>query len=185
MILDSLWLFTGATTGVGNSDGLTDSPTTGTQNSSNTIDLAGPALPASSSTPAGTPGRDLGIGDDPALKIMCLVTTSFSGGTSLQIGIAGAPDNGSGGQGSFTTIVTGQAVTEAALLAGVRLLDIDFPRTGPLAIDPPRFIRLSYVNAGTHTLGKLEATIVLDRNDQPVNVLNYLSGYPAGINIVN
>lgn len=185
MILDSLWLFTGGSGGVGNNDGTTDSPTTGTQNSSNVIDLAGPALPASFTSPAGGPGRDLGIGDDPALKLMVLVTTTFTGGTSLQIGFAGAPDNGSGAPGSYTTMVSGEIVTEANLTAGVRLFDIDYPRTGPLAPTPPRFVRLSYVSVGTHTAGKIEGLVVLDRNDQILNTNGVLSGYPAGITVSN
>jgi hypothetical protein len=185
MILDALWLFTGGSGGVGNNDGLTDSPTTGTQNSSNIIDLAGPALPPSGSTLGGTPGRDLGIGDDPALKLMVLVTTTFTGGTSLQIGFAGAPDNGSGSPGAYTTFAFGGVITEATMIAGVRLFDIDYPRTNPLAPEPPRFVRLSYVTVGTHTAGKIEGLVVVDRFDQIINVNNFPSGYPAGVVIAN
>lgn len=185
MILDALLLFTGGTTGVGNSDGVTDSPTTGTQNSSNVIDLAGPALPASFSSPAGGPGRDLGIGDDPALKLMVLVTVAFTVGTSLQVGIAGAPDNGSGAAGTYNTMASGEVCTEATLVAGARLLDIDYPRVGPLSVTPPRFIRLSYVSVGTHSTGKLEGLIVLDRSDQIESANAVLSGYPAGITVAN
>ena len=184
MILDSLWLFTGGTTAPGNSDGKTDSPTTGSQTSSNVIDLAGPALPASATGPA-VPGRDLGIGDDPALKLMVLVTVAVTSGTSLQINFQGAPDNGSGAPGSYTPMMYGQIVTEANLIAGVRLLDMDYPRTGPLAPDPPRFVQLGYVNVGTHVTGKIEGLVVLDRNDQIMNTNGVLSGYPAGINIAN
>ena len=184
MILDSLLLFTGGTGGVGNGDGVTDSPTTGTQNSSNVIDLAGPALPASQSSPFAAPGRDLGIGDDPALKLLVQVTTAFSGGTNLQVGFAGAPDNGAGSPGSFTTYVTGPTVTDTNMVAGVRLLEIDYPRPDPASV-PPRFVRLSYVNSGTHTAGKIEGTIVLDRFDQPYQSKGVTGGYPPGITIAN
>lgn len=185
MILDSLWLFTGGSGGVGNNDGKTDSPTTGAQNSSNVIDLAGPALPASFTSPAGGPGRDLGIGDDPALKLMVLVTTTFTGGTSLQINFQGAPDNGSGAPGSYTIMMSGEIVVEADLVAGVRLADLDYPRTGPLAPTPPRFVQLGYVSVGTHSAGKIEGLVVLDRNDQILNTNGVLSGYPAGITVAN
>lgn len=184
MILDSLWMFTGGSGSPGNNDGVTDSPTTGTQNSSNIVDLAGPALPPSATGPA-LPGRDLGIGDDPALKLMVLVTVAFTGGTSLQIGFAGAPDNGSGAPGSYTTMMFGEVVTEANLIAGVRLFDVDYPRTGPLAPTPPRFVRLSYVSVGTHSAGKLEGLVVLDRNDAPMYSNGVYSGYPAGITVQN
>lgn len=183
MILDSLLLFTGGAGGTGNGDGLTDSPTTGTQNSSNVIDLAGPGLPLSASSPA-VPGRDLGIGDDPAMKLMVLVTTAFSGGTNLQIGFAGAPDNGSGAPGSYTTYAFGPVVTDTNMIAGVRLFDIDWPRPDPLSV-PPRFVRLSYVTTGTHTAGKIEGTAVLDRFDQPYQSKGVTGAYPPGITISN
>ena len=187
MILDALLQWTGGSSAPGNNDGATDSPTTGTQTSSNIVDLAGPALPASQATApsAGTPGRDMGIGDDPALKILVQVTTAFASGTSLQIGFQGAPDNGSGAPGTYQTIVLGEVATEATLIVGSRLLDIDWPRTGPLNRDPPRFIQLQYVNAGTHTAGKLRGLAVLDRHDQVENNAAVLSGYPAGIVVAN
>lgn len=185
MILDSLLLFTGGSGGVGNNDGATDSPTTGTQNSSNVVDLGGPALPASFTSPGGGPGRDLGIGDDPALKLMVLVTTAFASGTSLQVNISGAPDNGSGAAGTYQILAAGQVCTEAVLIAGARVLDIDMPRVGPLNVTPPRFLRLGYVTVGTHTAGKIEGLIVLDRFDQIENTNAVLSGYPAGITVAN
>lgn len=183
MILDSLLFFTGGVGGTGNGDGLTDSPTTGTQNSSNQLDLAGPGLPASGTSPA-VPGRDLGIGDDPALKLMILVTTAFTGGTNLQVGFQGAPDNGSGIAGSFTTYATGPTVTDANMVVGVRLFDVDWPRPDPLSV-PPRFVRLTYVTSGTHTAGKIEGTAVLDRFDQPQQSKATSGGYPPGITIAN
>lgn len=183
MILDSLWLFTGGSGGAGNGDGVTDSPTTGTQNSSNIVDigiLSG--LPVSASGGGG--GRDLGIGDDPALKLMVVVTTAFTGGTSLSVAVATAPDAGSNTPGSYTTAVTGPVVTEANLIAGARILDIDYPRSAPGTV-PPRYVRLSYVTVGTHTAGKIEGLVVLDRIDQPEQTNAVLGGYPAGIIINN
>ena len=184
MILDSLLFFTGGTGGTGNGDGLTDSPTTGTQSSSNTIDLGGPGLPASGSAPA-VPGRDIGIGDDPAMKLMVLVTATFLTGTNLQVGFQGAPDNGSGGQGAFTTYATGPVVAVANLTAGVRLFDIDWPRPDPASV-PPRFVRLTYVETGSAmTAGKIEGTAVLDRFDQPQQSKGTVGAYPPGITIAN
>lgn len=192
MILDALWLFTGGSGGVGNNDGKTDSPTTGTQNSSNIVDLAGPALPASATPLGGTPGRDLGIGDDPALKLLVQVTTAFTTGTNLTINFQGAPDNGSGGVGGYNTYVTGPVIGQANLTIGQRLLDIDYPRTIVGAPEPPRFVRLGYVSTGSSWgAGALEGLVVLDRFDQIINVSStgtaggYLSGYPAGITIAN
>lgn len=182
MILDAYLLFSGGSTGVGNSDGATDSPTTGTQNSSNVIDL-GVVLGIPSYANGGG-ARDMGVGDDPALKLMVQVTTAFASGTSLQIQLAGAPDDGTGIPGSYTVMYTGPAVVEANLIVGARLADIDVPRVIPGQV-LPRFLRLNYVTVGTHTAGKIEGTIVLDRSDQIKGTTGALSGYPAGLNIAN
>lgn len=182
MILDAYLLFTGASTGVGNSDGATDSPTTGTQNSSNVIDL-GVVLGIPSYANGGG-ARDMGVGDDPALKLLVQVTTAFANGTSLQVQLAGAPDDGTGVPGSYTVMYTGPAVLEAALIAGARIADIDVPRVIP-GQALPRFLRLNYITVGTHNAGALEGTIVLDRVDQIKGTGGALSGYPAGLNVAN
>src|SRR6267154_293586 len=187
MILDGLLLFTGGSGGVGNADGRNDVPTTGTQTSSNIIDLgvgtaAQPALP---SFAAGGGARDIGIGDDPALKLLVQVLTGFAGGTSLQINAQGAPDNGSGAPGSFVIYASGPVVALASLIVGARLFDIDWPRPA-LDFPPPRFIQLGYVVVGTMSGGgAVQGYLVLDRHDLPENANAVLGGYPAGINIAN
>ena len=174
MILDSLLTFTAAS-------GNTDSPTTGTQYSTNIIDLGISGLPNSA---AGGGARDLGVGDAPALKIHVDVTTAFVSGTSLQILLQGAPDNGSGAPGSYTTMFSGAVVAEASLVIGARLADIDVPRVVP-GQPIPRYLRLAYVTVGTHTAGAIEGNIVLDRFDQLIGTGGALSGYPAGITVAN
>ena len=182
MIIDSLLLFTGGATGVGNSDSATDSPTTGTQASSNVIDLG--IVAGIPSYANGGGARDIGVGDDPSMKMMVAVTTAFASGTSLQVLLQGAPDDGTGIPGSYTTMYSGPVVLEAALIVGARVADIDVPRPVP-GQAMPRFLRLSYVTDGTHTAGKIEGTMVLDRNDQPGGTCGALSGYPAGLNVAN
>src|ERR1017187_780569 len=113
MIMDALLLFTGGAGGVGNADGATDSPTTGTQASSNVIDLGLVGIPASISGGGGGGARDMGIGDDPALKLMVNVNVLFAGGTSLGVILQGAPDSGTGTPGTYTTMYSGPVVTEA------------------------------------------------------------------------
>lgn len=184
MIIDALWNFTGATTGIGNSDGKTDSPTTGTQASSNVIDLgvgtvANPQIPSFAN---GGGARDVGVGYP--LKVLLNVTAAFTNGTSLQVLLQGAPDDGSGGIGSYTTMYTGPVVAEADLDIGARLADIDIPR--PVPGQPlPRFLRLSFVTVGTHTLGSVWGTVVLDRMDQPEQSNAVMGGYPAGLTVAN
>lgn len=167
MILDALLAFTASTTG--------DLPTTGTQNSSNVIDLG------ITSPQAGGTTRDMGIGDNPALKLVVQVLTTFASGTSLQLALQGSTDNV-----TFNNWWLSPAYAEAALNAGSRLYDMDMPRP-PDGIAIPRYLRMSYITVGTHTAGAIQAYIVLDRDDQFYSGTDnsILGGYPAGINVAN
>ena len=185
MILDSLLTFTGTGNGASGAPAAgqwTDAPTTGTQVSSNVIDLGLNGIPSSAN---GGGARDIAVGDDPMLKLSALVTTAFTGGTSLALALQGAPDNGSGAAGTWTTMWTSPAaVVEASLTVGTQLANVDVPR--PVPGQPrPRFLRLQYTTVGTHTAGALEAQIVIDRDDQPVGTTGLYGGYPAGINVAN
>lgn len=167
MIMDGGWQFSG-TAGI---PGSTDSPTTGTQFSNNTIDL-------------GPGARDLGIGDDPAAKLSVTVVTPFTGGTSLQVAVQGSTDNI-----SFVTMASGPVIAEANLIGGTHLFDIDLPRIiGPTYNNPgasqalPRYIRLAYISVGTHGAGSLFAAAGLDRHDHNVNYPSTHSTlFPAGV----
>src|SRR5437868_6700543 len=114
MILDNLLTFTGTSNGASGgitSGANTDAPTTGTQTASNVIDLGLSGIPTSAN---GGGARDIAVGDDPMLKLSVIVTTLFAGGTSLQLTLAGAPDNGSGAAGSYTVMWTSPAIVEAS-----------------------------------------------------------------------
>ena len=66
-------------------------------------------------------------------------------------------------------------------------MNIDFPRP-PAGIAIPRFVKLVYTIGGaTVTAGKVDANIVLDRDDQAYTGTNsgVLGGYPAGITVAN
>ena len=154
MIEDGALIFTGTP---GSTTANFDTPTTGTQQSTNVIDLVN--------------HRDMGIGDDPAIKLMCAVKTTFTGGTSLQVQFQKAPNAGGGTPGTYVTYAESAAVLEADLVAGRYLLPIDVPRPPPGA-PLPRYLRLQYVSAGTHGAGQLVGALVLDRADYVV--------YPAG-----
>lgn len=185
MILDAFLQFTGfpATGGIVVTGTNYDLPTTGTQNSSNIIDLHMAGIPVLANLQG---ARDMGIGDNPALKMLVQVVTAITGGTSLQVVLQGAPDNGSGAPGSYTNWWASPVYVEATLVAGARLYDMDLPRP-PAGVGIPRFLRLGYVSVGTHTAGALYAGIVLDRVDQPYSSTNNAipGGYPAGINVAN
>lgn len=186
MILDNLLTFTGTSNGAtgGITSGpQTDAPTTGTQVASNIIDLGvNNGIPTSAN---GAGARDIGIGDDPAMKLSVLVTTTFTVGTSLALELSGAPDNGSGAPGSYTVMwQSPAAVAEASLVAGAMLANVDVPRTIP-GQPLPRFLRLRFISVGTHSTGEVEANIVLDRDDQILGAGGIYSGYQAGITVAN
>jgi len=186
MILDGLLFFTG-TGSAAPSDSLVGA--IGTLTSANVLDLGISGLPPSS---AGGGARDLGVGDDPAMKVLAQLTaalTGTSGTTTLQVKIQGAPDNGSGLPGTWYDMILSPVytfVTGAQLgVAGQRLLEVDLPRY-PEGQPVPRFLRMQYIIAGAaSTGGALEATLVLDRFDQIGSQTGILSGYPAGVVIAN
>ena len=182
MILDNLLtfdnnlLFVAGTTGA-----------IGTQPSTNVIDLGiTSGIPASAQ---GGGARDIGIGDDPAMKLLVqVITTITSGGApTLQIALQGAVDNGAGAPAAFSTWWTSPAYALATLNAGSRLYDMDMPRP-PDGIAIPRFLRMAYIIAtATLTGGNISAFIVLDRDDQIYQSTDnsIMGGYPPGIAIAN
>lgn len=183
MIRDNLLVFTGTSNGASGgitSGGQTDSPTTGTQVASNIIDLGvASGIPSSAN---GGGARDIGIGYK--LPLFAEVTTAITGGTSLQLQVSGAPDNGSGAPGSYTALWTGPIIAEANLVAGAQLANNDVPRQIP-GVGPARFLELQFISVGTHGAGSVTAGIQLDRFDQVLGTTGALSGYPAGINVAN
>jgi hypothetical protein len=168
----------------------------GTLTSANVLDLGLGLVGGQSQIPTFAQGggaRDIGIGDDPAMKVLVeLITAATSAGTTtMQVQVQGAPDNGSGAPGTFTIMAQSDVITlvsagttAAAGLQGSHMFDIDVPRPKPgTAI--PRFLRLQYVMTGTGTGGSVESMIVLDRFDQIVSSAGFLSGYVPGITIPN
>lgn len=175
MILDNLLCFDSnvAITAVG-----------ATQNSSNIIDLhiTSPGIPILANLQG---ARDMGIGDDPALKLLVQVSAVFSGGTSMSVSLQGATDNGSGAPNAFTNWYTSPAYATATLVAGARLLDMDMPRP-PAGVAVPRFLKLVYTTVGA-CAGSVSAYIVLDRMDHMYQSTGnaVMGGYPAGIVVAN
>ncbi len=182
MILDNLLMF--------------DSPlaprnlaqVTGTYDSTNIIDLhiINGGLPVLANLQG---ARDIGIGDDPAMKLLVMVTTAFTSGGAgtLIVELEGATDNGSGAPNAFSVWWISPTYALATLVAGARLFDMDFPRP-PAGIAIPRFLKLQYVVGGaTFTAGQVIAGIILDRDDQPYQSTGNAvqGGYPAGVTVAN
>jgi len=182
MILDALLAFDTAYTFVAGTTG-----SIAAHDSTNIIDLGiTSGIPSSAS---GGGARDIGIGDDPAMKLMVLVTvTVTSGGAgTLAIALNGAIDNGAGLPAAFSAWWTSPTFALATMNAGSRLYDMDMPRP-PDGIAIPRFLKLVYtIGTATLTGGTLQSYIILDRDDQPYQSTDnsVLGGYPAGINVAN
>ena len=188
-ILDAYLWFTGTINGASagiTSTRLGDAPTTGTQVASNIIDLgvgssSNPAIPSPAN---GGGARDIGVGDAPSLKLLASVSVAFTVGTSLQLDLAGAPDDGTAAPGSYTVMWTSPAYAEADLDVGAQLgnVDITMVIAGQVL---PRFLRLRFITVGTHSTGVINAGIVIDRFDQIRGTDSALSGYQAGITVSN
>jgi hypothetical protein len=189
MILDAYLTFTGTINGATSTiaaSTLTDAPTTGTQYASNYIDIGvASGIPSSAN---GGGARDLGIGDDPALKLLVEVTTTFvyaAGSGTTYIALQGGIDDGSGGITWGTDMWTSPTFAQTSLVQGAYLANVDVPRP-VLGQALPRFYRLKIVTAvATYTAGQIYAGIVIDRFDQIIGSGGAISGYPAGINVAN
>ena len=170
MILDKLYEFDPNPTSV--------AIAAGTQASTNVIDLHGAGLIPVLANLQGA--RDMGVGDNPALKINCQVVVAFTSGGAgtLSVSLQGAPDNGSGAPGSYTTWFVSPVYALATVaVIGANLLPMDMPRP-PAGIGMPRFVRLLYtVATATMTAGSVASHLVIDRQD-------YVN-YPAGLVISN
>lgn len=158
----------------------------GTQASNNVLDLHMAGIPVLAN---GQGARDIGIGDDPAMKLLVQVATTFTSGgaATLSVSFQGATDNGAGAPAAFSSWWTSPTYALASLNAGSRLFDMDVPRP-PDGIAMPRFLRLLYTVGTTNfTAGAVSSWIVLDRDDQPYQSTDnaILGGYPAGITVAN
>jgi hypothetical protein len=168
----------------------------GTLTSLNTIDLGLGQVGGVAQIPSFASGggaRDIGIGDDPAVKVLVeiIVSATSAGTTTMQVQVQGAPDNGSGAPGTFTTYAQSAVLTlvsggtlAAPGTVGSHFFDIDVPRVAP-GVAIPRFLRLQYVMTGTGTGGAVESMLVLDRFDQIVSAAGNLSGYVPGVTVPN
>jgi len=181
MIMDNLLLFDGSVSSGGALSGSVittawaNPATPATYTSVNTIDTSQIASTAAAQ------GRDIGIGDDPALLLLVINPTAITGSanSTLQIALAAAPDGGGGTPGTYTVI--GQspayAVGTGGIAAGTELFRIPIPAS--LSSASPKFYQVQYI-VGTANIsaGSVLATIVLDREGLGPN-LAYAQGIPS------
>lgn len=124
--------------------------------------------------------RDMGVGDDPAVKFVCMVNTRFTSSSSastlqVQIISSAAADL------SSPTVLAESSTFSAAQMDALplfqRLFDIDWPRSrGTLQ----RYVGARYIVGGpvAWSAGALTTMFVLDRDD-------IVLSYPPGIVISN
>ena len=108
---------------------------------------------------AATFGNDLGSGGPLASgpQLVAYVGTAFTAGGAgtLQVELQTAIDNGSGGAGTWKTILQTDTYALATLIAGAKVADFTVPPQYP-GIGYPRFYRLNYVVAtGPMTAGTI------------------------------
>lgn len=117
--------------------------TTGTQVSTDSIDLL---------SSADNPGRS-----GQPLRAIAVVTTTLTGGTSVQAQLIGSANSN---LSSPTVLASGPVVAEASAVAGAQLLDVPLPDSNL------RYLGFQYVTVGTHGAGAVTAGIVAgtDRN---------------------
>jgi len=121
--------------------------------------------------------RDLGV-DGQTLDVLVQIITSLTGGTSLQVAIQGAPDNGSGAEGTYVTLVQTPAIVTARLLAGRELLRVPLPYLQDAGADsnkPYRFLKIVYTIVGTYGAGTIYAGLISHTGRQ--NNYSYTSGF--------
>lgn len=123
--------------------------------------------------------RDMGIGDNPALKFLFSVDTAFTtdstNASTLTIAIQGSTNSTTT---NFVTLAQSTAYGIASLAAGNKLFPIDMPAL-PTGLAMPLYLRVYYTSGvASWSTGAISAYMLLDRSDIPVYPKNYNSAYP-------
>lgn len=108
-------------------------------------------------------GEDYGLGDGIAIPHFYMaVTTTGTGAGTLTVSVSAAPDNGSYGQGSYTTLYTSKTFVGTTLVAG-SILSVPLPPTlYTLGEAAPRFYKVTYTIASTVGAVKVTSGLVLN-----------------------
>lgn len=130
-----------------NRPSLAQAVTTGTQLSTDSIDLL---------SAADNPGRS-----GQQLRAVVVVSTTFTGGTSLKAQLVQSANSN---LSSPDILAEGAVVAEANLTAGAKLLDV------PLPDITKRYIGFQYVTVGVHGAGAVTGGIV-GGTDRPSSLI--------------
>lgn len=108
-------------------------------------------------------GEDYGAGDGVTIPHLYMaVTTTGTGTGTVTVSVSAAPDDGSYGQGSYTTLYTSKTFVGTTLIAG-RILSVPLPpilNTFGEAL--PRFYKITYTVSGTVGAVKVTSGLVLN-----------------------
>jgi hypothetical protein len=138
--------------------------TTGTQRSTDVIDMWGGATKPGTDANGNTILRDLGLSTE--VDFFAQVTEAFTGGTNATFNLITAAD-GDAAMASPTIIGTTGVIAEASLTLGKRL-KLPLPETVP-----GRYLGLQCVTTGTHSTGKVFASLIPSRGKQSDPTVNY------------
>ena len=136
MLFDANLMFDGGLPSTGGITGVNVFTNGSSQASSNVLNLLN--------------ARDLGMAPQgkATLQIFCLVTTAFSGGTSLNVQFQGSTDNV-----TYTTYAETGAIPVASLSVGKNIFNQVIPGVQPEDGALPQYYRLNYVCVGNVTAG--------------------------------
>lgn len=155
---------------------------TATADSSGIVDITGAGSGTAPAMINGFPatntaiGEDYGAGDGVAIPHVFLnVTTAGVGAGTVTVEVKAAPDDGSYGQGTYTTLVTTPALVFSTLAVGT-VIDIPLPPIRyTLSQALPRFYKLTYTVSGATGVSVL-ANLVLNPQ-QSLEAGKYANNY--------
>ena len=124
-------------------------------------------------------GSDYGLGDSVATPHVFVTITAVGTSTNtLTIAVKAAPDNGSYGQGTYTTLVQTPAIVENTLAVG-DIIDIPLPPTRYTEAEAlPRFYKLTYTASAALTTSVL-ANLVLNPESATAGGVLYNNNFIA------
>lgn len=122
---------------------------------------------------------DLAIGTPIRILCACDVDFTAAGAATLQLALQGAPDNGSGAPGAWTTYAETDMLAVAVLKAGRKLIGFDLPRKAP-GVDfanLPAWYSINYtVATGPMLTGSVFAYLDLGNEE----FISYPAGFTVG-----
>ena len=89
------------------------------------------------------------LGEEENLRLVCYVTETFAGGTSLIIELEQCATEG----GTYTDLLLSDTYLQAELVAGTKIFDVGLPTKHQ------RYLGLAFDDTGEFTAGKITAFI--------------------------